>query len=70
MVYLDDILIYSKIFKKYMKYIKIIFEKLSPRKLIIKKKYDFYKHEIDFLDFIIEREGIKMNLTKIEKILD
>ena len=71
MVYLDNILIYLKIFKEYIKYIKIILEKLAPRKLIIKrKKYDFYKYKIDFLGFIIKREGIKINPIKIEKILD
>ena len=54
-----------------MKYIKIILGKLAPKKLMIKReKCDFYKHEIDFLGFIIKREKIKMDPTKIEKILD
>ena len=54
-----------------MKYIKIILGKLAPRKLIVKgKKCDFYKYKIDFLGFIIGREGIKIDSTKIEKILD
>ena len=70
-VYFNDILIYLKIFEEYIKYIKIIFGKLTPRKLIIKeKKYDFYKYEIDFLGFIIKCKGIKINSTKIKKILD
>ena len=33
-----------------------------------KKKYEFYKHEVDFLDFIVGRNGIKINLKKIQKI--
>ena len=54
-----------------MKYIKIIFGKLASRKLIIKReKCDFYKHEVDFLGFVVGREGIKMDPTKIEKVLD
>ena len=36
-VYFDDILIYSKIFEEYVKYIKIIFGKLVLRKFIVKK---------------------------------
>ena len=68
--YFNDIFIYLKIFEEYIKYIKIILGKLAPRKLIIKKKCDFYKYEIDFLGFIVEREGIKINFTKIKKILD
>ena len=70
-IYLDNILIYLKIFEKYVKYIKIILGKLVPRKLIVKgKKYDFYKYKVDFLGFIIKREEIKINSIKIEKILD
>ena len=70
-IYLDNIFIYLKIFGEYIKYIKIIFGKLAPQKLIIKrKKCDFYKYKIDFLGFIVKREGIKINPTKIEKILD
>ena len=71
MAYLDDILIYLKIFEEYIKHIKIIFRKLAPRKLIIKeKKCDFYKYEIDFLGFIVKYKRIKINSTKIKKILD
>ena len=71
MAYLDDILIYSKIFEEYIKYVKIILGKLALKKFIVKeKKYDFYKYEINFLGFIIGREGIKINSIKIEKILD
>ena len=69
-IYFNDIFIYSKIFEEYVKYIKIILGKLALRKLIVKKKCDFYKYKVDFLGFIIEREGIKIDSTKIEKILD
>ena len=69
--YLDDILIYSKTFEEHVRHIKIILEKLAPRKLIVKgEKCDFYKYKVDFLGFMVEREGIKIDPTKIEKILD
>ena len=71
MVYLDDILIYLKIFEEYIKYIKIIFGKFILRKFIIKReKYDFYKYEIDFLGFMVKCKGIKIDFMKIEKVLD
>ena len=38
--------------------------------MVKEKKYNFYKYEINFLGFIIKREGIKINPIKIEKILD
>src|SRR5256885_6818095 len=37
-VYIDDILIYSKTFEEYMKYLEKIFEKLRKAKLMIKLK--------------------------------
>ena len=71
MAYLNDILIYLKIFEEYIKHIKIVLGKLAPQKLIIKReKCDFYKYKIDFLDFMVGREGIRIDPTKIEKILD
>ena len=36
-VYLNNILIYLKIFKEYIKYVKIVFGKLALRKFIVKK---------------------------------
>ena len=41
MVYLDNILIYLKIFEEYIKYIKIILGKLALRKLMVKKNAIF-----------------------------
>ena len=50
---------------------KKIFNKFFPRKFIIKReKYDFYKYKIDFLDFRIKRNGIRINSAKIKKILN
>ena len=69
--YLDDILIYLKIFEEYVKHVKIVFGKFLLRKFMIKeKKCDFYKYKIDFLGFVVGREGIKMDPIKIKKILD
>ena len=54
-----------------MKYVKIIFGKLLSQRLLIKgEKCDFYKREVDFLDFVVGRERIKINSIKIKKILD
>ena len=68
-IYLDDIFIYSKILEKYIRYIKTVFDKLRSSKLLLgKKKYEFHKHEVDFLGFIVEKNGIKMDLEKMQKI--
>jgi hypothetical protein len=70
-IYLDDILIFSKSEEEYKKYIKKILKKLINENLRIKiKKTEFHAKKIDFLGFIIDREGIKMDKKKIQIILD
>ena len=59
-IYLDDILIFSKTEKEYKEYIKKILRKLIDENLRIKtKKTEFHAKKIDFLGFIVEREEIK-----------
>ena len=65
-VYFDDIFIYSKILKEYIRYIKTVFNKFRSSKLLLEKeKYKFYKYKIDFLGFIVGRNGIKIDSEKI-----
>jgi hypothetical protein len=65
-VYLDDILIFSKTEEEYKKYIKKILRRLINENLRIKtEKTEFHAKEVDFLDFIIGREGVKMDKKKI-----
>ena len=68
-IYFDDIFIYFKTLKKHIRYIKIIFNKLRPNKLLLgKKKYEFHKYKIDFLGFIVRKNGIKIDPEKTQKI--
>ena len=68
-VYLDDIFIYLKTLGEYIRYIKTVFNKLRPSKLLLeKKKCEFHKHEVDFLGFIVGKNRIKIDLEKIQKI--
>jgi hypothetical protein len=61
-IYLDDILIFFKIEEEYKEYIKKILKKLINEKLKIKtEKTEFYAKEVDFLGFIIGREGVKID---------
>jgi hypothetical protein len=70
-VYLDDILIFSKSEEEHRKYIKKILKKLIDENLKIKiEKTEFYAKEVDFLDFIIGRKGVKMDKKKIQIILE
>src|SRR5207249_3844252 len=68
-VYIDDILIYSKTFDEHLEHLERVFEKLREVKLMIKlKKCKFGEQNIEFLGHIIGRDGIKPDPEKIEKI--
>jgi hypothetical protein len=68
-IYLDDILIFSKTEEEYKKYIRKILRRLINENLRIKtEKTEFYAKKVDFLGFIIGREGVK--IEKKKKILD
>jgi hypothetical protein len=65
-VYLDDILIFSKIEEEYKEYIKKILKKLMDENLRIKiEKTEFYAKEVDFLGFIIGQKGVKIDKKNI-----
>jgi hypothetical protein len=65
-IYLNDILIFSKTEEEYKGHIKKILKKLINENLRIKiEKTEFYAKEVDFLGFIIGREGVKMDKKKI-----
>ena len=64
--YLDDILVYSKTLEEYRLYFSKILEYLGTRDLRLKlEKYKFYIEEVDFLGFIVGRNGIRIDLTKL-----
>ncbi|KIN05193.1 hypothetical protein OIDMADRAFT_116225, partial [Oidiodendron maius Zn] len=68
--YLDNILIFSKILTKYIKYIKKILDKIKQARLLIKPgKYKFYKKELKFLEYIIRENRIRINKEKVKAIL-
>jgi hypothetical protein len=68
-VYLNNILIFSKTEEEYKKYIKKFIRRLINENLKIKiEKTEFYVKKVDFLNFIIEREGIKIDKKNINNI--
>jgi hypothetical protein len=65
-IYLDDILIFSKIEEEHKEYIKKILRRLIDENLRIKtEKTEFHAKKVDFLGFIIGRKGVKINKKKI-----
>src|SRR6266498_4162105 len=70
LVYLDDIIIYSKIFEEHKKHVRLVFEALRTASLMMKpKKCKFTQKELRFLGHIISAEGIRTDPDKIAKIV-
>lgn len=67
LVYLDDIVIFSKTFQEHLEHIQSIFEILRKSGLKIKtKKCEFAKKELVYLGHIISINGIRPNPKKTE----
>jgi len=71
LVYLDDILIYSETEEEHRKLLTEVFERLKKHQLYPKlKKCEFFRSEIDFLGFTIDKNGKRPMSDKIHKALD
>jgi hypothetical protein len=70
-VYLDDILVFTKDRESHTKALRDVFERLRKAELYVKdSKCAFYQKEIEFLGFIVNGEGVKMDEERIQAIQD
>nr|GFB00753.1 putative reverse transcriptase domain-containing protein [Tanacetum cinerariifolium] len=70
-VFIDDILIYSKNEKEHKEHLKEILELLKKEKLYAKfSKCEFWIPKVQFLSHIIDSRGIHVDPSKIESIKD
>ncbi|GJY11257.1 putative reverse transcriptase domain-containing protein [Tanacetum coccineum] len=71
MVFIDDIIIYSKNKKKHEEQLKAVLELLKKEKLYAKfAKCEFWIPKVQFLDHVIDSQGIHVDPAKIESIKD
>jgi hypothetical protein len=69
LVYLDDIIIYSKTFEDHLVHLRRVFELLLSAGLRLNRtKCEFFKNKIDYLGYIVSKDGIAPNMKKIESI--
>ncbi|GJR95712.1 putative reverse transcriptase domain-containing protein [Tanacetum coccineum] len=70
-VFIDDILIYSKSKEEHAEHLKLILELLKKEELYAKfSKCDFRLSRVQFLGHVIDSEGIHVDPAKIESIKD
>ena len=68
-VYLNDILIFSKNRKKHVFYVRDVLQRLRKFKLYANlKKCDFFVKKIKYLNFIVNIDDIAMNSRRIKII--
>ncbi|XP_075504511.1 uncharacterized protein LOC142541951 [Primulina tabacum] len=68
-VFIDDILIYSKTRYLHREHLKIMLQQLRDNQLYAKfKKCEFWLEQVAFLGHIISRKGIAVNPAKIEAV--
>ena len=69
MVYLNDIIIFSKTEEEHLEHLEIIFSQLCKAVLTLKlQKCSFFKKHIQYLGHLISDEGIQPLLDKLESI--
>ncbi|GFV60065.1 retrovirus-related Pol polyprotein from transposon 297 [Trichonephila clavipes] len=70
-VYMDDVIISSPSFTQYVKHLKEVFRLLHEAGLTLKKdKCKFGCEELKYLGLIINKEGIKIDETKVQAIVE
>ena len=68
-VFLDDILIYSKTEEDHLEHLRLVFDLLREHKLYAKEsKCEFLQTEIHYLGHVISAQGVQMDMSKVEAI--
>ena len=71
LVFLDDILIFSRTLEEHQRHVTQVLTKLRESKLYAKEsKCDFFKEEVEFLGHLVGRNGVRMMEDKVKAIVD
>jgi hypothetical protein len=70
-VFIDDILIFSKTEEEYEKHLRMVLEKVRSNQLYAKfSKCGFWLTEVTFLGHVISAGGISVDPSKVEDVLN
>ena len=70
-VFIDDILVYSRSEEEHVEHLRIVLQTLREHKLYAKfSKCEFWLDSVAFLGHVVSREGIQVDPKKIEAVMD
>jgi hypothetical protein len=70
-VFIDDILIYSKSEKEHAKHLRVVLQHLRDHKLYAKfSKCEFWLKSVKFLGHTISHDGISVDPSKVQEVMD
>jgi hypothetical protein len=70
-VFIDDILIYSKNEREHAEHLQIVLQHLRDHKLYAKfSKCEFWLDSVKFLGHTISKEGISVDPSKVQEVMD
>ena len=68
-VYLDDILIFSRTEEEHAEHLRLVCDRLRTAELYAKpSKCQFFQKEMEFLGFIIDEQGVRMDPERVRTI--
>ena len=71
LVFIDDILIYSKNKEEHEEHLKLVLQVLREHHLYAKfRKCDFFQKKIHYFSHVISKEGVVVDLDKIRSIME
>ena len=67
--YFDDILIYFKTLLKHKQHVQTMLQCLKRRRLLFKfEKCEFHRFNVEFLEFVMKTQRVRMNSNKLKAI--
>ena len=70
-IYLDDIIVFSRTPEEHLHRLKAVFEKLRAAGLKLKpSKCEFFKQEIKYLGHVVSKEGVSADPDKIKSVTE
>ncbi|KAK3570543.1 hypothetical protein QTP86_022079 [Hemibagrus guttatus] len=68
---IDHILVYSTSLEEHVQHVRAVLSRLQQNHLYVKpEKCEFHRTTITFLAYVISRQGVKMDLTKVQAVTE